>query len=337
MNARAGRGDRGDVARRSSTAMPLQRALRVSTDTRTLEPGDTFLALRGERFDGHDFAAEARAARRGDARTRTLRGARSRNAPTMVVDRTLSAYMALAGAARRAVPRPRRRDHRQRRQDDDESVSERSCSPARYGDRVLAAPSNENNEIGVSKLLLSASNAAHDVVVVEMGARHYGDVAALVEIARPHVGILTNVGEAHLEIMGSRERLEETKWALFSRGARAVLNAADRRVSAPGRRRSRAPPWFAVAAAATSLEDEVRAADCVRWRSASRSPLRRPRRRVRRRRARAGLAQPREPRRGARRRARARRAARASRFGDTVAALAARALRPHRRRRRDPT
>jgi UDP-N-acetylmuramoyl-tripeptide--D-alanyl-D-alanine ligase len=78
-----------------------------------------------------------------------------------------------------------------------------------------------------------------------MGARHYGDVAALVEIARPQFGILTNVGEAHLEIMGSRERLEETKWALFARGARAILNAAD----AASRRRSRtlaaAPHWFA--------------------------------------------------------------------------------------------
>jgi UDP-N-acetylmuramoyl-tripeptide--D-alanyl-D-alanine ligase len=114
-----------------------------------------------------------------------------------------------------------------------------------YGDRVLRAPANENNEIGVSKLLLAASNNAHDAIVVEMGARHYGDVATLVEIAQPQVGILTNVGEAHLEIMGSRERLEETKWALFSRGARAILNAGD----TVSRRRSAelaaSPHWFA--------------------------------------------------------------------------------------------
>ena len=60
-----------------------------------------------------------------------------------------------------------------------------------------------------------------------MGARRYGDIATLVAMARPEVGILTNVGEAHLEIMGTRERLAETKWALFAGGARAVLNAAD--------------------------------------------------------------------------------------------------------------
>jgi len=78
-----------------------------------------------------------------------------------------------------------------------------------------------------------------------MGARHYGDVAELVEIARPQIGILTNVGEAHLEIMGSRERLEATKWALFSGDARPVLNAADdlSRRRAPSL--AQTPHWFA--------------------------------------------------------------------------------------------
>jgi UDP-N-acetylmuramoyl-tripeptide--D-alanyl-D-alanine ligase len=125
--------------------------------------------------------------------------------------------------------------------------------PARYGDRVLVTTANENNEIGVSKLLLSASNAAHDVLVIEMGARHYGDIAVLVDIARPDVAILTNVGDAHVEIMGSRERLEEAKWALFSRGARAVLNAGDtvsrRRAASLGR----APHWFAAQASTSAM------------------------------------------------------------------------------------
>ncbi len=116
---------------------------------------------------------------------------------------------------------------------------------ARYNKRVLSAPENENNELGVSKLLLRCSNDAHDVLVIEMGARHYGDVAALVEIARPQIGILTNVGDAHLEIMGSRERLEETKWALFSRGARAVLNAADAVCRLRAGTLAEAPAWFA--------------------------------------------------------------------------------------------
>jgi UDP-N-acetylmuramoyl-tripeptide--D-alanyl-D-alanine ligase len=224
--------------------------LRVCTDTRTLEPGDTFLALRGERFDGHDFAAEA--VRRGaallviDDEKRCVAGAAA-----MIVGDTQAAYMALAGAARGLF---------------EGSVigitgsTGKTTTKAflvqllaeRYRGRVLAAPGNENNEIGVSKLMLELSNSEHDVVVVEMGARHYGDIATLVEIARPQLGILTNVGEAHLEIMGSRARLEETKWALFSGGARAILNGADSvsRQRAPAL--SSTPHWFA--ADVSSLE-----------------------------------------------------------------------------------
>jgi UDP-N-acetylmuramoyl-tripeptide--D-alanyl-D-alanine ligase len=109
---------------------------------------------------------------------------------------------------------------------------------------VLASPGNENNEIGVSKLLLGASNEAQDVVIVEMGARRHGDIAILVDIARPHVGILTNVGEAHVEVMGSRERLAETKWALFSQGASAVLNADDEVSVARAPMLPQSPSWF---------------------------------------------------------------------------------------------
>jgi UDP-N-acetylmuramoyl-tripeptide--D-alanyl-D-alanine ligase len=217
-------------------------ALRVSTDTRTIEPGDTFVALRGERFDGHDFVAEAVA--RGAAMLVLDRAERRMpGIATMLVEQTRRAYMALASAARARF---------------DGNVVAITGSAGktttkaflaqllatRYGDRLLTAHENENNEIGVSRLLLQTDNAAHDVVVAEFGARHYGDIAALVEIARPQIGVLTNVGEAHLEMMGSRERLESTKWALFAQGARAVLNAGDR-VSlsrAPGL--ARAPRWF---------------------------------------------------------------------------------------------
>lgn len=217
--------------------------LQVSTDTRTIEPGDTFLALRGERYDGHDFLDEA--VRRGAAMliVERLPSAVTRT-PALVVEETQRAYMALAGAARDAFSG---------RVIGITGSTGKTTTKAflaallrlRYGDRVLASPANENNEIGVSKLLLSASNETHEVLLVEMGARKFGDVAALVEIARPDVGILTNVGEAHVEIMGSRERLAETKWALFSRGARAVLNADDNasRSRAPGL--AHAAHWFA--------------------------------------------------------------------------------------------
>jgi UDP-N-acetylmuramoyl-tripeptide--D-alanyl-D-alanine ligase len=221
----------------------------VSTDTRAIEPGDTFVALRGERFDGHDFVAEA--ARRGAAMVVIERAeALVDGTAAMLVGEAKSAYMALAAAARRRFENRVVAITGSAGKTTTKSFLAQLLA-VKYGDRVLCAPANENNEIGVSKLLLNASNEAHDVLVVEMGARHYGDVAALVEIARPQIGILTNIAEAHLEIMGSHERLEETKWALFSQGALAILNAAD----AASRRRAAelhcTPHWF------TAEEDSV--------------------------------------------------------------------------------
>ncbi|HYL28163.1 MAG TPA: UDP-N-acetylmuramoyl-tripeptide--D-alanyl-D-alanine ligase [Candidatus Nitrosotalea sp.] len=221
-------------------------SLRFVTDTRTLEAGDAFVALHGDRFDGHEFAGEA--VRRGAALLVIDRPeVRVPGVPAMLVGETNRAYMQLAGAARerfhgRVVAITGSAGKTTTK------VFLAQLLAVKYGERVLSAPENENNEIGVSKLLLRAESEMHDVIVAELGARHYGDVAALVAIARPDIGILTNVGDAHVEIMGSRERLEETKWALFGRGAGAVLNAAD----AASRRRAvtlgSAPHWFAAEA-----------------------------------------------------------------------------------------
>lgn len=218
-------------------------SLRVTTDTRTLQRGDTFVALHGENHDGHDFVDDA--VRRGAAMLVLDRQrARVPGVAAMLVADTKAAYMMLAGASRalfggRVVAVTGSAGKTTTK------AFLAQLLAARYGARILAAPGNENNEIGVSKLLLSASNEAHDVLVVEMGARRYGDIEALVEIARPQVGILTNVGDAHLEIVGSRERLEETKWTLFERGAGAILNSGD----SVSRRRAgaldRKPHWFA--------------------------------------------------------------------------------------------
>lgn len=221
----------------------------VRTDTRSLRPGETFLALRGPNFDGHAFVRRALASGAGavvvEAATSLPDGA-----PALVVGDTHAAFLALARAAR-------------------------SSSSARFvaitgstgktttkdllaqllvratGLPVAATPANENNEIGVAKLLLSLDPAAR-YAVVEMGARHYGEIVPLAEIVRPAVAVLTNIGEAHLEIMGSAARLAETKWGIFATGATPVLGLAD----AVSRARGAADPqvrWFGVDAAATPL------------------------------------------------------------------------------------
>jgi UDP-N-acetylmuramoyl-tripeptide--D-alanyl-D-alanine ligase len=226
-------------------------ALRVSIDTRTTAAGDTFLALKGERFDGHAFAGEA--VRRGAVMLVVDRmDARVPGVATMLVEDTKTAYMQLAGAARDRFGGAVVAITGSAGKTTTKAFLVQLLT-SRYGKRIASASENENNEIGVSKLLLSLETGAADVAVVEMGARHYGDVAALVDIARPHVGILTNVGDAHLEIMGSRERLEETKWALFGRGARAVLNAADDASRRRAPMLDRVAQWFAAERPANDL------------------------------------------------------------------------------------
>jgi UDP-N-acetylmuramoyl-tripeptide--D-alanyl-D-alanine ligase len=216
--------------------------LRIVTDTRSLVPGDTFLALRGEQFDGHAYIREA-IAKGAVAAIVDDPEARMPGKTTLVVENTLLAYMALGGAARDRFNGKVLAITGSAGKTTTKAFAAQLLAQ-RYGERVIASPANENNEIGVSKLLLNAANEKHDVIVVEMGARHYGEIVPLVDIAKPNVGILTNIGEAHLEIMGSRERLEETKWGLFSSGAKAVLNAQDTASIARAPSLGRSPHWF---------------------------------------------------------------------------------------------
>ncbi|MBV8491138.1 MAG: UDP-N-acetylmuramoyl-tripeptide--D-alanyl-D-alanine ligase [Candidatus Eremiobacteraeota bacterium] len=222
-------------------AAPLE--LRISTDTRTLQPGDAFLALRGARFNGHDYAGEA-VARGASLLVIDEPQARVAGTAAMLVARTNIAYMTLAGLARERFSGRVIAVTGSAGKTTTKAFLQQLLT-ARFGSRVAGSPGNENNEIGVSKLLLAASDEQHDAVVVEMGARHPGDIETLVSFVKPEVGILTNIGDAHLEIMGSREQLAETKWALFSHGARAVLNADDHTSVARAAGLPEPPHWFA--------------------------------------------------------------------------------------------
>jgi UDP-N-acetylmuramoyl-tripeptide--D-alanyl-D-alanine ligase len=230
--------------------------VRVVTDTRTLEPGDTFLALRGPNFNGHDYTAEA--VRKGAAMVVIDEPqARVPGTPAMLVERTLRAYMGLAAASRARFAGRVIGITGSAGKTTTKGLMLQLLA-THYGDRVAASPANENNEIGVSRLLLDLSNERHDVAVVEMGARHPGDIALLVHIARPQIGVLTNVGEAHLEIMGSRRELEDTKWALFGLGAKAVINANDDVSIERAGTLAEPPHWFAARAADAAVDPSAR-------------------------------------------------------------------------------
>jgi UDP-N-acetylmuramoyl-tripeptide--D-alanyl-D-alanine ligase len=195
-----------------------------STDTRTLAPGEAFVALRGPSFDGNAFAATAIA--RGCGALVIDTEASLPNpcpVPYMIVADTKSAYLAGAAAARREAPARVVGVTGSTGKTTTKSMTAQLLDPAM---RVLVTPQNENNELGVAKICYQIDDIA-DVAVVEMGARHPGEIAQLVEIALPDVGVLTNIGEAHLEYFEDRAELARTKFALFGRGARAVCNAAD--------------------------------------------------------------------------------------------------------------
>ncbi|GAC1410218.1 MAG: UDP-N-acetylmuramoyl-tripeptide--D-alanyl-D-alanine ligase [Candidatus Velthaea sp.] len=248
---------------RTLLAQQLPAQLQIVTDTRAIAGGDTFLALIGERFDGHDFVNAA--FERGAAACIVSDAARvPADRPAIIVEDTLATYLQLARLARRRI--------RGRVVAITGSAGKTTTKAfllqllQAAGIASTATPENENNEIGVSKFLIGLDEGDARVAIVEMGARKFGDIDVLVEAAEPDVSILTNVGEAHLEIFGSRERLAHTTWGVFRTHARAVLNLSDE-VS-----RSRAaalpvtPIWFGTGSLAPPPGEPgvvVRDARCV--------------------------------------------------------------------------
>jgi UDP-N-acetylmuramoyl-tripeptide--D-alanyl-D-alanine ligase len=234
------------IAALSGTVVNRERmpaTIAVCTDTRAIRPSETFLALRGERFDGHRYVATA-LERGASAAILDDSTALPEGMAGILVADTLAAYLALGALARRRVRGPVIAISGSTGKTTTKAFAVRAFEAVHRA--VIATPENENNEIGVAKFLLGLDDGDARIAIVEMGARKYLDLAPLVHAARPDIAVLTNVGEAHLEIMGSRERLAETKWGLFGGGARAVLNLAD----AASRVRAgvlHAPPvWFGI-------------------------------------------------------------------------------------------
>jgi UDP-N-acetylmuramoyl-tripeptide--D-alanyl-D-alanine ligase len=198
----------------------------VVTDSRDASEGALFVALRGERRDGHAFlgaAVEAGAAAVLVERT----DATVPQAPTVVVSDTGRALLALA-----ADERERTRDRRVvaiTGANGKTSTKDLAAAVLSQRFRTHASPRSFNNEIGLPITLLGAP-AGTEVVVAELGARREGDVALLSEVARPDVAVVTNVGVAHMGIFGSWAAIEraaaEPIVALEPEGV-AIVNADD--------------------------------------------------------------------------------------------------------------
>jgi UDP-N-acetylmuramoyl-tripeptide--D-alanyl-D-alanine ligase len=195
---------------------------RVATDTRQLIAGDLFVALRGDRFDGHDYLQQAREAGAvGALVSRRIDSA----LPQVCVPDTLQALQTYAALWRGTFDLP---VVGVTGSNGKTTTKQLLASIFAARGPVLATAGNLNNHIGVPLTLLQL-RATHRTAVVEMGANHAGEIALLTRLASPQIGVVTQAGDAHLEGFGSREGVAHAKGELFAglRQGMAVINADD--------------------------------------------------------------------------------------------------------------
>ena len=179
-----------------------QTALRVCTDSRQLRAGDVFVALRGERFDGHDFVAEA-----------------CRKAAAVMIERSRPNVAGLEGCAAIRVDDTRKALGRlaaRYRQDfslpviavagsnGKTTTKELIASVLNRKLATLSSESSFNNDVGVPATLLRLESA-HQAAVIEAGTNHPGELAPLVRMIRPAMGVITSIGREHLEFFEDLE------------------------------------------------------------------------------------------------------------------------------------
>ena len=204
----------------------------VSIDSRTLAPGAVYVAIRGERFDGADFAADAVAkGAAGIVVARDRAGTPSGAAVTIAVADTTVALQALAGAVRAASGTKVVAITGSAGKTTTKEVTA-AFLETKY--RVMRNQGNLNNHIGLPLSLIGLT-ARPDVAVVELGMNHAGEIRTLVGIARPDIRVWTNVGDAHVGFFGSVDAIADAKAEILE-GATAdsvlVANADDDRIAA---------------------------------------------------------------------------------------------------------
>jgi UDP-N-acetylmuramoyl-tripeptide--D-alanyl-D-alanine ligase len=202
----------------------------VSTDSRSIRPGELFIALRGGNFDGHQFFAEAlRQGGRGGVVAQEPGQLRDTAIPVIKVTDTLRALGDLANWWRKRHPIPLIAVVGSTGKT---TTKEMAATILERKYRVMKNPGNLNNLIGLPLSLLKL-NSRNGVAIMEMGMNHKGEILRLAQIAEPDFGILTNIGPVHLEGLGSIEGIMEAKGELLA-GMRAhgrlIFNADDPRV-----------------------------------------------------------------------------------------------------------
>jgi UDP-N-acetylmuramoyl-tripeptide--D-alanyl-D-alanine ligase len=223
------------VASMSSAALvsgdPDALTFRVSKDTRTLRPGDLYVALQGERYDGNAFLQEA--ASRGAVGAICDKEPPAGLPPDFAILSTPDSLSALALLASSWRDRLNLRPVVITGSSGKTSVKDLTATVLRSRLRVTATFGNLNNHIGLPLTILEAGSG-DEVGVWEIGMNHRGEIAPLAGMARPEIGIITGIGTAHLENLGSREEIAREKGDLLEKIPKdglAILPAGDDFVS----------------------------------------------------------------------------------------------------------
>lgn len=230
----------------------------VSIDTRTLQPGDLFVALPGNKVDGHNCVAEAAA--KGACGILLERPVET-TLPTLQVDNTQRALGTLAAAYRAQFTLP---VIGLTGSAGKTTVKEMLVHLLSQAYSVLYSTGNQNNEIGVPLTLLRLSDD-HQVAVLEMGARQMGDIAYLADLAKPTVGLITNIGIAHIEIFGGAAQIAQAKTELFSglSSDGTIVLAMDDPQLASWKERTKPLQHCIQTRIRTQGDADIRAKDCI--------------------------------------------------------------------------
>src|SRR5215467_5482127 len=209
-------------------------AMGYSIDSRTLNPGDLFVALKGERFDGHDYVSAA--LEKGAVAAIVQAGHKVNADPRRLlhVEDTLRALQSLGAAARRLWGKPLLAVTGSAGKTTTKEILAELLA-TRF--RVMKSTGNLNNHIGLPLQLLKLE-AEHDVAVVEMGMNHAGEIRALGMLAHHDMAVVTAVAPVHLEFFSSLAEIARAKYEIIETlhpGGVAVLNADDDYVCQFGR------------------------------------------------------------------------------------------------------
>lgn len=209
-------------------------AMGYSIDSRTLNPGDLFIAITGERFDGHDYVQMA--LEKGAVGAIVQAGRKVAGDPLRLlqVEDTLKALQLLGAAARRLWGKPLLAVTGSAGKTTTKEILAHILA-TRF--RVMKSSGNLNNHIGLPLQLLKLE-AEHDLAVVEMGMNHAGEIRALGALAHHDLAVVTTVAPVHLEFFGSLAEIARAKYEIIETlpsGGVAVLNADDDYVCQFGR------------------------------------------------------------------------------------------------------